>query len=811
MPPKQPRNNPSIDTSSSHEKSPYVISFDSDATAQTQQPIEPLNLLAHLTQGPMPSQDEPVHLELLLTDLSGQQQEQCTTPTLQLPLHAPLVREPSHSDIETFFEELDLPIMEDPEESDLVLLEELTEEPPPQELPPTATIDPPVAQTPPRYAFLPHEWHRAVVTFIVVCFVLVAPLHAMHLATAAKKTQSTIEQTGIHAAAQLSEGIGSSLADNPSEATVAFTRASSSFASAQEELETLGVGLNTLLRFLPGTHSAYKSGTALLNAGEDISAAAILLSRAMEQLDANQDLPPTQRLRVATTYLHEAFPLLERANNQLTKVSADLLPTEHQGTLLKLQTTLPHVIVATEEFLSFSEIMQTLLGDDQTKRYLVLFQNNTEARATGGFIGSFAELDVRNGEIIRLDIPEGGSYDLQGQFEKEFVAPKPLQLLSAKWEFRDGNWFPDFPTSARSLLTLYENAGGPTIDGVVAINATYVASLLALLGPIAMPDYGRTITTDNFLKETQKIVELEYDREKNNPKAFIGDLAPVLLANITEKRAHELLPVIEHVSSGLYTRDIQLYLRDADAQKEVLTLGWGGRIKETHGDYVMVVNTNLGGGKTDAVIEEDVVITSDIDTDGHIVNTVTIERTHFGDDGETFTGVNNVNYVRLYTPKGSQLINVSGTAIPPAELFEQPEDDWSMTDELLYTTQEHTTHSASETDMWEESGKTVFGNWSQTKPGETSTMTFVYRLPFRLHDLSETPTWWRRVASWLGLTQPLPYHLVVQQPSGILDRETRIHIHPPESLQPLWQSHDLAHVNAHSSQDVVVSALLDPR
>ena len=39
---------------------------------------------------------------------------------------------------------------------------------------------------------------------------------------------------------------------------------------------------------------------------------------------------------------------------------------------------------------------------------------------------------------------------------------------------------------------------------------------------------------------------------------------------------------------------------------------------------------------------------------------------------------------------------------------------------------------ASGTDIYQESGKTVFGNWLQLKPGQTQTAAISYRLPFSL-------------------------------------------------------------------------------
>ena len=62
------------------------------------------------------------------------------------------------------------------------------------------------------------------------------------------------------------------------------------------------------------------------------------------------------------------------------------------------------------------------------KRYLLIFQNNTEMRASGGFMGSFAVMDFSNGQVSNLNVPGGGTYDTEAGLKSKIVAPKPLQL-----------------------------------------------------------------------------------------------------------------------------------------------------------------------------------------------------------------------------------------------------------------------------------------------------------------------------------------------------------------------------------------------
>ena len=424
-------------------------------------------------------------------------------------------------------------------------------------------------------------------------------------------------------------------------------------------------------------------------------------------------------------------------------------------------------------------------------------------------MGSFAELSVHNGIMERLTIPGGGTYDLQGQQRTPLVSPWPLKLLSAKWQFQDANWFPDFQTSARQMIQFYKDAGGMEMDGVIAINATFVIDLLQLLGPIDMPDYGRIIDQTNFLTETQKIVETEYDRVENKPKAFIGDLAPKLIEKALHGTPTTFLDLAERLNDGLSKKDIQLYFENESEEKSVLAHGWGGEIKSTDKDYLMIVNTNLGGGKTDGVIEEHVNMHVLVDDSGMITNTITIARTHHGHEGDLITGVNNVNFLRLYIPKGSRLIKASGFNLPDAALFETPEPDWGVDQDLQYADDGFSLHEQSGTQIYEENGKTVFGNWTQTKPGETTITTFTYTLPFTLSNLLSKQATIKKIRSVLGMRETETYSLLIQKQSGVSKRTTEVNIQFPKSLQTVWSSHPLSHTSFSNETDGFLGALFE--
>ncbi len=633
-----------------------------------------------------------------------------------------------------------------------------------------------------------HGWQRALASFVGIAMASVLPLHAIQVLADARADGGAIEaeskaalNTFLRGATLLShEDFGTAGED--------FSVAAQGFAKAEASLDNLHAGITTLAQVIPQTDRSVETIRALVTAGRELSESAAVISSAAHELSDKDSIDLTSKLSLLGAYMETALPHAEAAAQALQVVDATVAPAEYSAAVLELQTRAPELVRAMGEYIGFVDALSVMLGGQDKMRYLAVFQNNTELRPTGGFMGSFAEMDVDRGEVVRMFVPGGGTYAVQGQLQAFVAAPGPLQLLKSRWEFQDANWFPDFPASAKKLRWFYSKAGGPTVDGVVAVNATFVAELLRVLGPVDMPEYGRVFNAENFIFETQKIVELEYDKTRNVPKEIIGDLAPILFERIQAADVQTLLAVVDLVAQGLAEKDIQVNFRDDNLQTAATSLGWSGSLKHTSGDYLMLVNTNLGGGKTDGIIDQDIQVDVSIASDGSVENTVTITKTHRGLKTALFTGSNNVDYLRLYVPEGSQLISADGFEIPDEQLFETTALPLEVDDDLALHMQDLEKHLSSGTDIWVEDGKTVFGNWMQTAPGETEIVHFKYRLPKTIFADPGNQSLVEELKRKLGSPALGSYSMLIQKQAGVQSRQTTVDVTLPPNMVSLWGS-----------------------
>ncbi len=645
---------------------------------------------------------------------------------------------------------------------------------------------------------------RALVGFCALLLLVTLPAKALLLYRTASENGASASQAGTQAVDDL---LSAKDAANVPDSADSLKRASSSFRAADSYLgqtNALAVGLASVM---PKT---FRSARALLEVGDKASEAARLLAVGFDKVFADPERRLDERLDVLAAYARGSLQLMSDASLAASTVDVSSVPAAQRAKITSLLGSITQAQGAVSEFATLADAFSKIAGRDSLRNYLVIFQNNTEIRPTGGFMGSYAEVTLDRGEIKKVSVPSGGTYAIKGQLMARIVPPQPLQLVNSLWQFQDANWFPDFPTSADKIRWFWSKSGQETIDGVITVNASFMQKLLQITGPVDLPSYGKTITADNFMAETQKEVEIDYDKQANTPKKFVGDLAQIMLGRLKTLDKSEWLQVAGAVADSLETKDIQVAFSNSGEEQLAEKYGWSGRLKDTSGDSLAVIEANIAGQKTDGVIDEKVEHRAAVGADGSIEDTVTFTRTHNGRKGDLFNGVRNVAFLRVYVPKGSKLEEASGFKTPEKKFFqtvaddETPDGDIEQVETGAQTTPDGVT-------LTEENGRTVFGGWLQLDPGQSQTVSLKYRLPFTTSDilakLDATP----------ATTQASPrgaYLLLLTSQSGKTDRTITTSVSYPESWKIAWskpaEQNNALGYSGTWDRDRVLAALLSP-
>jgi hypothetical protein len=592
------------------------------------------------------------------------------------------------------------------------------------------------------------------------------------------------------AASALKEGSKAASNSSWEEAALNFSAANDYFSQAQTALNSYNQSLISFVESIPIANEKVKSAKDLLEAGRLLSQASVGLSSALSTLQpiSGENVEMASALGKMRGTLETSSDDLESALKLLGGVDAGILPVEYSNSLREMQNNLPKILQNLQELKRMFKLAEALAGYEQPKRYLLIFQNNNELRSAGGFMGSFALIDIKDGKITNLEVPGGGFYDLQGSFFEKIIAPDPMRLLGASWQIWNANWFANFSDSAKKIEWFYEKSGGPTVDGIFAVNATILPEILKLTGNVELPEYEQILTPSNVVIALQHEAEFNYDKKENKPKKIIGELVTVvsdkLFQDLDGKR---LINIFSLFNNALSNKEIQLYFNDSSLQKEVESFGWAGKVAETDGDYLMVTRDNIAGGKTDGFITQSINHEAKIQNDGSIIGTVDITLTHNGDKNDVFGKVLNKSFIRVYVPKGSTLLSVSGYDTLDPILFKEVPQGFREDTDLNRISGESTIDPETNTVINDEFNKAVFGNWLLTQPGENKTLSFSYRLP---KEISFTQSLSNKIFSTLHLQESIAqekYSFLFQNQSGIQNSTLNSVLLLPNDTKIAWQ------------------------
>jgi hypothetical protein len=306
---------------------------------------------------------------------------------------------------------------------------------------------------------------------------------------------------------------------------------------------------------------------------------------------------------------------------------------------------------------SIAQGLPWILGQDQKRTYLLLFQNNMELRPTGGYIGSFAVVGVEKGRLVDMEIQDVFSAD--GQLKGHVEPPEPIKkyLGEAGWYLRDSNWDPEFSVSAQRAEWFLDKELGLSFDGVIALDLEAVRKFLDVSGEINVPDYSKKISSKNIYEETRAEIEENFFPGSRVKASFLTAVASSLLTKISERGEIDRLKLGKAAWEALEERNIQVFLHNGPVLKALDFLGWTGSLPDEicpnpcFGDWLGLAEANLGVNKANYYIERKAELLVEL-KEGQVKRTLTIAWSNkapkeLGEKGRYET------YLRVLVPRGS--------------------------------------------------------------------------------------------------------------------------------------------------------------
>lgn len=346
---------------------------------------------------------------------------------------------------------------------------------------------------------------------------------------------------------------------------------------------------------------------------------------------------------------------------QSTKRGFDLLGrTEQYDSLRKTLPETREILLKSQNFIG---VLPRILGFSERRTYLVLFQNNTELRPTGGFIGSYGLINLEGGKLTGFEVYD--VYQADGQLKGHVEPPAKLKeyLGEATWYLRDSNWDPDFTVSAPRAQWFLDKEMQVKVDGTIGVTLEVAKNILAAIGEVEVPEYNEKITKDNLFQKAEYYSELGTFPGSTQKKDFLGSLAKAIFEKIRSAQAKELVNIGGAIFNSLESREMMLYFNDPECQKAVARLGWEGSIKDfspqsdktfVFADYLHINEANVGINKANFFVTRKVDHQIKLDEKGKAEEKLLITYDNQS-PSESWPAGRYKTYLRLYLPKGVRL------------------------------------------------------------------------------------------------------------------------------------------------------------
>ncbi len=469
---------------------------------------------------------------------------------------------------------------------------------------------------------------------------------------------------------------------------------------------------------------------------------------------------PLQELRAASTVLRRDAPRLDEvrtdvqcaatARKQISPVLIAAYP-QFAVPVSQLDSVLGVLHPMSAVLVQLPRAVDVMLGMAQPQRYLILGEDPFEMRATGGFVGGMGLVTVSQGAVRKLDYR--GVLDFETYRAPPLPAPSPLvrYMGISRWYLRDANWSPDFPASAQLEERFFHRNQDIQPDGVVAIDIYGVQSLLRAIGPVYVSEYRETVSANNLLAELWKNINasgtLTSVREMNKTD-FLSALMHAVLQRVERPASVDASTLLRAVMTAIRQKHLQIYFNDPTLEDIVKLIHADGALWSAPGDGLEVVDTQVSYGKMSTMVKESEHLDVFVGSDGRIQQDrlTVIYQNLYNELGalrvwkelhsELYdfrankmvdgTGIY-ATYLRVLVPEHSVLLGVQGSDDAPGYAYID--------------------------------GKSQLSAYLVVRPGQTRSLTFMYRPAIVGMPTDEYALTWEKQPGTVGNTAVITVHL----------------------------------------------------
>jgi len=444
-----------------------------------------------------------------------------------------------------------------------------------------------------------------------------------------------------------------------------------SFSSSLNDLAQVQTSTGSLLQALLDPNLSLDSNLLTKTTADSLKA-----FRSISQLEAHQK----QSLEVGESSFLSGLNL-DQASSKLSHIKSALF-SQHQ---------------------LFTQL-GPIFSSSTPQRILVLVQDSSELRPTGGFITTYADLTLNQGKLISVEVGDVSSLDnkLLGHVEPPLAVKQFLGESS--WFLRDVNWDPDTATTAKRVAWFYQKQTNFNVDYVLLLNSDLFAPLLDITGPLTLPSISQPVNSQNYLSLQRNYLVASADQTQSD---FLTLLFQQLFSSLSSPQTNYSL-LSQTLLQTLPQQPLTLYPLKPDRDQPLVQTHFTNSLslnrclsEPCHSAHFSLVEANVGVNKVNPFISRQVSHLLDFTQTNQVGETLQINFTNSADSVNWPLG-SYKNYLRLYLPQSAQISSVKmGETI-----LKEDQYDTSTQHNFL-----------------------VLGLLLDVTPSSTTTLTLVYQVP----------------------------------------------------------------------------------
>lgn len=245
---------------------------------------------------------------------------------------------------------------------------------------------------------------------------------------------------------------------------------------------------------------------------------------------------------------------------------------------------------------------------------LILIQDSSELRPTGGFLTEAIILGFNNATLVDKQVFHVSDLDSRVYGYKEPSQDIKDLLGEDKLFLHDSNWQADFTASSQEIKWFVEQATGFKIDMIVAINSKTISEMIAMLGDLKLENE-LVVNSKDYLSKQEEFAVSDY--KSNSNQKITWQLTNSLLDNLLNLSQVQLAAFNEILIDQLNQRELLFQSNDQSLQQVIEANSWGGtkaklicpaEFKQENCllDFIFQVESNVGINKINSHVKETV-------------------------------------------------------------------------------------------------------------------------------------------------------------------------------------------------------------